>query len=140
MLAKPGLDGHDVGVKVLAHALKEAGHIVVYTGLRRSIEEIVRSAGHKVQILPRVPVTDSINAARTIFNKCYFDRENTADGLQCLRHYRYDVDESGAWSQKPLHDQYSHGADAFRMLGLLVNEPKKSVKKVVNIERGSWMS
>jgi phage terminase large subunit len=109
-------------------------------GSGRSIEEIVRSAGHKVQILPRVPVTDSINAARTIFNKCYFDRENTSDGLQCLRHYRYDVDESGAWSQKPLHDQYSHGADAFRMLGLLVNEPKKSVKKPVNIERGSWMS
>ena len=109
-------------------------------GTGRSIEEIVRSAGYKVQILPRVPVTDSINAARTIFNKCYFDRENTADGLQCLRHYRYDVDESGAWSQKPLHDQYSHGSDAFRMLGLLVNEPKKSVKKPVNIERGSWMS
>ena len=45
LLAKPGLDGHDVGVKVLAHALKEAGHHVVYTGLRKSIEEIV----HKVK-------------------------------------------------------------------------------------------
>lgn len=44
LLAKPGLDGHDVGVKVLAHALKEAGHHVVYTGLRRSIEEIVEQA------------------------------------------------------------------------------------------------
>ena len=109
-------------------------------GSGRSIEEIVRSAGYKVQILPRVPVTDSINAARTIFNKCVFDRENCGDGLQCLRHYRYDVDESGAWSQKPLHDQYSHGADAFKMLGLLVNEPKKTVKRPVNIERGSWMS
>ena len=44
LLAKPGLDGHDVGVKVLAHALKEAGHQVVYTGLKKSIEEIVRKA------------------------------------------------------------------------------------------------
>ena len=44
LLAKPGLDGHDVGVKVLAHALKEAGHNVVYTGLRKSVEEIVRQA------------------------------------------------------------------------------------------------
>ncbi len=44
LLAKPGLDGHDVGVKVLAHALKEAGHKVVYTGLRKSIEEIVQQA------------------------------------------------------------------------------------------------
>ncbi len=44
LLAKPGLDGHDVGVKVLAHALKEAGHQVVYTGLKKSIEEIVQKA------------------------------------------------------------------------------------------------
>jgi phage terminase large subunit len=108
-------------------------------GTGRSIEEIVRSAGHKVQILDRVPVTDSINAARTIFNRCYFDRENCDEGLQCLRHYRYDVDEDGSWSQKPLHDQYSHGADAFRMLGLMVNEPKKVKPKKLYIERGSWM-
>jgi len=44
LLAKPGLDGHDVGVKVLAHALIEAGFTVVYTGLRKSIEDIVRNA------------------------------------------------------------------------------------------------
>jgi methylmalonyl-CoA mutase, C-terminal domain len=44
LLAKPGLDGHDVGVKVLAHAFKEAGYEVVYTGLRKSIEEIVDRA------------------------------------------------------------------------------------------------
>lgn len=44
LLAKPGLDGHDVGVKVLAHALKAAGHKVIYTGLRKSIGEIVQRA------------------------------------------------------------------------------------------------
>ncbi len=44
LLAKPGLDGHDVGVKVLGHALVEAGYDIVYTGLRNSIEEIVRKA------------------------------------------------------------------------------------------------
>ena len=44
MLSKPGLDGHDVGVKVLAHGLKEAGFDVVYTGLRKSIETIVSMA------------------------------------------------------------------------------------------------
>jgi len=44
LLAKPGLDGHDVGVKVLAHALKNAGFEVVYTGLRKSIEDIVSRA------------------------------------------------------------------------------------------------
>lgn len=44
LLSKPGLDGHDVGVKVLAHALKDAGFEVVYTGLRKSPEEIVQMA------------------------------------------------------------------------------------------------
>ncbi len=44
LLSKPGLDGHDVGVKVLAHGLIEAGFEVVYTGLRKSINEIVRMA------------------------------------------------------------------------------------------------
>ncbi|MFH0867212.1 MAG: cobalamin-dependent protein [Bacteroidota bacterium] len=44
LLAKPGLDGHDVGVKVLAHALKDAGFEVFYTGLRKSPEEIVKMA------------------------------------------------------------------------------------------------
>lgn len=41
LLSKPGLDGHDVGVKVLAHGLKDAGFEVVYTGLRKSIETII---------------------------------------------------------------------------------------------------
>ncbi|MCP4456411.1 MAG: methylmalonyl-CoA mutase, partial [Cytophagales bacterium] len=44
LLSKPGLDGHDVGVKVLAHGLKDAGFEVVYTGLRKSIETIVEMA------------------------------------------------------------------------------------------------
>ena len=39
-----GLDGHDVGVKVLAHALIDAGFDIVYTGLRKSIEHIVNMA------------------------------------------------------------------------------------------------
>ena len=92
----------------------------------RSIEEIVRAAGYKTRILDRVPVADSINAARTMFRNCWFDRENCHDGLQCLRHYRYEVDpETGQFSRNPLHDHYSHGADAFRMIGLMVNEPKQ---------------
>ncbi len=44
LLSKPGLDGHDVGVKVLAHGLIKAGFEVVYTGLRKSIETIVDMA------------------------------------------------------------------------------------------------
>jgi len=106
----------------------------------RSIDQIVRTAGYKTKIIPRTPIVDSINAARTLFRNCWFDRENCHDGLQCLRHYRYDVDpETKQFSKQPLHDNYSHGADAFRMLGLVVNEPKRRVSKPSYAMPQSWM-
>ena len=106
----------------------------------RSIEEIVRGAGFKTSIMPRVPIVDSINAARTIFPNLWFDRENCADGLNCLRHYRYEVDpDTGLFSKNPLHDQYSHGADAFRYIALMIKEPAKPRKPKVIAPAGSWM-
>ena len=110
----------------------------------RSIEEIVRAAGYKTKIIPKTPILDSINAARTIFINCWFDRENCHEGLQCLRHYRYDVDpETKQFSRTPLHDNYSHGADAFRYIGLMVNEPRERRKPRPTANYGSqhsWMS
>ena len=44
LVAKPGLDGHDRGAKYVTHILRDAGFEVVYTGIRRSPEEIVESA------------------------------------------------------------------------------------------------
>jgi len=44
LIAKPGLDGHDKGAKVIVHALKEAGMEVLYTGLHKTINEIVNTA------------------------------------------------------------------------------------------------
>ncbi len=41
LVSKPGLDGHDRGAKVVAHALKEAGMEVIYTGLHRTVDQIV---------------------------------------------------------------------------------------------------
>src|SRR3989337_2396710 len=44
LVAKPGLDGHDRGAKVIARALRDAGMEVIYTGLRQSPEDIVAAA------------------------------------------------------------------------------------------------
>lgn len=44
IVAKPGLDGHDRGAKIIARALMEAGMEVIYTGLRQSPEQIVATA------------------------------------------------------------------------------------------------
>ncbi len=44
LVAKPGLDGHDRGAKVIAQALRDAGMEVIYTGLRQTPEQIVEAA------------------------------------------------------------------------------------------------
>jgi phage terminase large subunit len=113
-------------------------------GTGRSIEEMMRAAGRTVRIVPKLSVADGINAARTVFAQCWFDSERCADGLQCLRRYRYDVDQdTGQFSKVPLHDQASHGADAFRYLALgLKDGGKPKVTKIVPTFRPgpqSWM-
>lgn len=44
LIAKPGLDGHDRGVKVVAQLLRDAGMEVIYTGLHQTVEQIVETA------------------------------------------------------------------------------------------------
>ncbi|GAB4438586.1 MAG: cobalamin B12-binding domain-containing protein [bacterium] len=44
LIAKPGLDGHDRGAKVVARALRDAGFEVIYTGIRQTPEQIVNTA------------------------------------------------------------------------------------------------
>jgi len=44
MIAKPGLDGHDRGAKVVAYALRDAGMEVIYTGLHQTVDQIISTA------------------------------------------------------------------------------------------------
>jgi phage terminase large subunit len=95
-------------------------------GSGRSIEEQMRSAGFKVEIVPKLSVADGIAAARSIFSRCFFDSERCFDGVQALRHYRYELDERlGGFKREPLHDWASHPADAFRYLAVSITEPKR---------------
>lgn len=110
-------------------------------GTKRTVEEQLRDAGWKVRVVPNISVADGINAARTLFNRCWFDESNCADGLQCLQRYRYDVDDDGNPSRNPMHDQWSHGADAFRYFAVAMKEPRKSTAPKVFIPQyaGNWM-
>ena len=51
VIAKPGLDGHDRGAKVVARALRDAGHEVIYTGLRRTPEQNIETVRDEDAIL-----------------------------------------------------------------------------------------
>lgn len=82
-----------------------------------SIEDLFRAqaGGRGVVVQKPGDIANGVNLARTVFSQCWFDRERCADGLQRLRHYRYEIDEkTKLWTKLPIHDDNSHGADAFR--------------------------
>jgi phage terminase large subunit len=95
-------------------------------GTGKSVEELMREAGKKVEIVPSLSIADGINAARTIFPQCYFDADKCADGIQALRHYRYgEIKTLGTPTREPLHDDYSHAADSFRYFSIGIKTPKR---------------
>lgn len=113
----------------------------------RSIRDMMVAAGRKVQIVPNLAVADGLNAARTLFPNCWFDAERCADGLQALRHYRYDIDQqTGQYSRNPLHDIHSHAADAWRYLAVALREAPRDRIKLKPVFRPppsvteAWMS
>ncbi len=68
LIAKPGLDGHDRGARVISHALKEAGMEVVYTGLHKTVDQIVNIAveedvdaiGLSIMTGAHLPITEKL--------------------------------------------------------------------------------
>lgn len=96
---------------------------------KRTIEQQMWDAGHRVRIVPKLTVAAGIDAARLLFARCWFDEDLCADGLQALRNYRYEVDEATQqFSKNPLHDWASHGADAFRYFAVAIAEPQAPPK------------
>lgn len=109
-------------------------------GMKRgSIEAMVREYfPDAVSVLPRTSVADGINAARTIFNRCWFDADECAEGLRELRAYRFKVHE-GQYSQEPEHNDW---ADAFKyfaqgMLGSDVSSRESRAQGLVSRIQGS---
>jgi len=128
--AKPYLYGNDyLPFDAKAKTLAAGG---------RSVQQIMIAAGRKVNIVRQLHVTDGIAAVRAIFNKCWFDAEHCADGIQALRHYRYDFDEDlMTFKKEPRHDWASHPADAFRYLGVSIKDAV-AAKKPAIVSRGAY--
>ena len=99
----------------------------------KSVKDILQGMGKPVRITPKLSIADGINAARTLLDRCFIHESNCADGLQNLRHYRYDVDpNTKMFSNKPLHDQHSHAADAWRYVAVALDEGISSWGKSIN--------
>ena len=83
--------------------------------------DILRRLGLNVEVIPIAKVETGIKAARLIFRQCYFDEHKCKRLLECLKRYRRNIPTSTNEPQNPIHDEYSHGADAFRMLAMCSN-------------------
>jgi len=74
--------------------------------------------------LVEMNVENGIKAAREIFPRCYFDKAKTTRLVECLKRYRRIVPRNTNEPRSPMHDEYSHGADAFRYLAIAVDQMK----------------
>jgi phage terminase large subunit len=110
-----------------------------------TIEQQMRAQGFKVRITPKTTISDGINAARTVFGKCWFDAEKCSDGLQSLRHYRYDMEiDAVTRKREPRHDWASHAADSFRYMavGLQDRKPRPEIvakPRPYRVGNSNWM-
>lgn len=101
----------------------------------QTVANVLERLGRRVKIVPKLDLVAGIDAARSIFGSVWFDSTGCADGIKALRSYRYDQDRDGNTSRKPLHDDASHGADAFRYfasgLSLMEDHDAETLRKLI---------
>lgn len=83
---------------------------------------ILRGLGWSVMPVPNVHVNSGIDRAREIFPRVYFNEGRTKRLIECLKRYRWNISQKTGEAQHPLHDEFSHGADAFRYLALVADD------------------
>jgi phage terminase large subunit len=83
---------------------------------------ILRGLGWTVQPVPQTSVNSGIDRARELFPRVYFHQPRTERLVECLKRYRWNLNSKTGEAQHPLHDEYSHGADAFRYLALVADQ------------------
>ena len=86
-----------------------------------SAEDIMNRNGWDVRIVPRLDVESGIKVSRMNFHRIYFDK-STSRLIDCLKHYRRSISPSTNEPGSPVHDEYSHGADAFRYLNVSLDK------------------
>jgi phage terminase large subunit len=96
----------------------------------KSAAEILRGLGRKVAIVPKLDIESGIKAARMLFSRCYFDQVKTTRLINCLRRYRRVIPKTTNEPAAPLHDEYSHGADAFRYLAVCADSMTNETQKL----------
>ena len=89
----------------------------------RSRAETLEQQGFKTEVIKASSIADGINACKLIFDKCWFDKVKCEEGISALSNYhRKENPVAMTYSNEPVHDWTSHGADSFRLMGVSYNE------------------
>jgi phage terminase large subunit len=84
--------------------------------------QILGGLGWSVSQVPNVHVSSGIDRAREVFPRVYFNKDRTTRLVECLKRYRWNLSSKTGEAVRPLHDEFSHGADAFRYLALVADQ------------------
>lgn len=132
---------HDIiwGRHIVPHDMKNDEFIA---GISRV--EAAQKLGYTVEVLPRIPIDEGINAVRSLLPFCSFDKINCAHGIKCLDFYRKKYNDMlKVYYDEPCHDQWSHGSDAFRyactgikMFGTSINSMTPDKLKTLKSQAG----
>ncbi len=112
--------GYTYGTHYIPH---ESAHkrIAKTQAESRSIDDMLQELlpGHSFSVVPVTPsVTAGIQSVRNVFSSCYFDESKCDAGLKRLAAYKKEWDKrNGCFKARPVHDDASHGSDAFRQFG-----------------------
>lgn len=145
-----GLDGKPLRNEkreiVYGDAIEDANHRLIYTYGRhwvphdaahelmaaggRSIVNQAWDAGVEMSVIPATSQMNSIAAARKTLERCSFDDVRCELGINALRNYQYEWDDSKkCFKEKPLHNWASHGSDAFEIIGQVWQTPDSEKPK-----------
>jgi phage terminase large subunit len=101
--------GHNWGTMYLPHDARNKDF-----KYGTSAEEIMQRLKWDTEVIPKANIETGIKLARMTFERAYFEKDKAKRLVECLKNYRRSINQSTQEPQAPLHDEYSHGADAWR--------------------------
>jgi phage terminase large subunit len=88
----------------------------------KSDATVLKGLGWEVRRTPQTDVESGIKRAREMFPRVYFNKTRAERLIECLKRYRRHVSNNTGEPGKPVHDEFSHGADAFRYLAMCADD------------------
>ena len=116
----------------------DASHKDFKTG--QNTHQILRRLGRKTREVPQIGVEPGIRLTRMTLPRCWFDKAKTERLLECLKRYRRAIPTTTGEPGSPVHDEYSHGADAMRYMSVIAERLSNEIDSEVDREAVAFVA